>query len=199
MIRRLAEAREWRGDRTVSAAAARVGEFAQIQTTTPEYFSMTTVRLLGACLILGTSSLSAQRGATAPAEVVHADRLKHLGDSLTPGASRTAQIGRGPNFTYAITHRDTSGGLERHEAWTDILVILTGSATILSGGVQQGAKESSPGEWRGGTAAGATKQAMRAGDVVTTPAGTPHQMLLAPGERITYIAFKVAATPTRSP
>jgi mannose-6-phosphate isomerase-like protein (cupin superfamily) len=152
------------------------------------------IRSTISALLLATASvLHAQRGATAPAEVVHAARLKQLGDSLTPGASKTAQIGRGPNFTYAITHRDTSGGLERHDAWTDILVIETGSATILSGGVQEGATESSPGEWRGGTARGATKQAIRAGDVVTTPAGTPHQMLLAPGERITYIAFKVAA------
>jgi mannose-6-phosphate isomerase-like protein (cupin superfamily) len=138
-------------------------------------------------------ALPAQRGPMPPAEMVHSARLKQLGDSLTPGASRTAQLGRGPNFTYAITHRDTSGGLERHEAWTDILVIESGSATLLSGGVQEGATESSPGEWRGGTARGATRQALRAGDVVTTPAGTPHQMLLAPGERITYIAFKVAA------
>ena len=152
-------------------------------------------QLLVMILLATAGPLSAQRGATAPAEVVHAQRLKQLGDSLTPGASRTAQIGRGPNFTYAITHRDTSGGLERHEAWTDILVIETGSATILSGGVQEGATESSPGEWRGGTARGATRQAIRAGDVVTTPAGTPHQMLLAPGEKITYIAFKVAAPP----
>jgi mannose-6-phosphate isomerase-like protein (cupin superfamily) len=128
-----------------------------------------------------------------PADVVHAGRLKQLGDSLTPGASKTAQLGRGPNFTYAITHRDTSGGLERHDAWTDILVVQSGSATILTGGVQQGASQSGPGEWRGGTAVGATRQAIRAGDVVTTPAGTPHQFLLAPGERITYIAFKVAA------
>ena len=150
-------------------------------------------------LLAVTSPLWAQR-ATAPAEVVHAQRLKHLGDSLTPGASRTSQLGRGPNFTYAITHRDTSGGLERHDAWADLLVIETGSATILSGGVQEGATESSPGEWRGGTARGATRQAIRAGDVVTTPAGTPHQMLLAPGEQITYLAFKVAAPPAvRSP
>src|SRR5215475_4652698 len=98
-------------------------------------------------LLTAASPLPAQRAAMPPAEVVHADRLKHLGDSLTPGASRTAQIGRGPNFTYAITHRDTSGGLERHDAWTDILVIETGSATILSGSVQEGATESSPGEW----------------------------------------------------
>ncbi len=144
-------------------------------------------------LLSCASGLLAQRGPMPPAEMVHAARLKQLGDSLTPGASRTAQLGRGPNFTYAITHRDTSGGLERHEAWTDILVIESGSATLLSGGVQEGATETSPGEWRGGTARGATRQAIRAGDVVTTPAGTPHQMLLAPRERITYIAFKVAA------
>ena len=144
-------------------------------------------------LLACAGDLFAQRGPMPPAEMVHAARLKQLGDSLTPGASRTAQLGRGPNFTYAITHRDTSGGLERHDAWTDILVIESGSATLLSGGVQEGATESSPGEWRGGTARGATRQAIRAGDVVTTPAGTPHQMLLAPGERITYIAFKVAA------
>src|SRR6476661_11241850 len=104
-----------------------------------------------AILFLGPGvAVGAQRGTAAPSEVVRAQRLKHLGDSLTPGASRTAQIGRGPNFTYAITHRDTSGGLERHDAWTDILVIETGSATILSGGMQEGATESSPGEWRGG-------------------------------------------------
>jgi mannose-6-phosphate isomerase-like protein (cupin superfamily) len=144
-------------------------------------------------LLACAGHLLAQRGPMPPAEMVHAARLKQLGDSLTPGASRTAQLGRGPNFTYAITHRDTSGGLERHDAWTDILVIESGSATLLSGGVQEGATESSPGEWRGGTARGATRQALRAGDVVTTPAGTPHQMLLAAGERITYIAFKVAA------
>jgi mannose-6-phosphate isomerase-like protein (cupin superfamily) len=92
-------------------------------------------------------------------------------------------------------HRDTSGGLERHEAWTDVLIIQSGSATILSGGIQEGATESSPGEWRGGTARGATRQTVRAGDIVTTPAGTPHQMLLAPGERVAYVAIKVAAQP----
>ena len=107
--------------------------------------------LLAASLLAAASTLTAQNAPTPPAEVVRASRLKQLGDSITPGASRTAQIGRGPNFTYAITHRDTSGGLvERHDAWTDILVIQTGSATILSGGVQEGASETSPGEWVAG-------------------------------------------------
>ena len=144
-------------------------------------------------VLLVTSAAGAQTQSMPPADVVHAGRLKQLGDSLSPGASKTLQLGRGPNFTYAIAHRDTSNGLERHDAWTDILVVQSGSATILTGGRQQGAAESAPGEWRGGTAIGATRQVIRAGDVVTTPAGTPHQFLLAPGEKITYIVFKVAA------
>ena len=147
--------------------------------------------------LLVACTATAQSSPTPPAEVVRAARLKQLGDSITPGASRTAQIGRGPNFTYALTHRDSSGGLERHDAWTDILVIQSGSATYLSGGVQEGARETSPGEWRDGTARGATRQKIAAGDVVTVPAGTPHQFILSAGEQITYIAFKVAAPSRR--
>lgn len=146
-----------------------------------------------AAFLLVAGAAAAQSTPTPPAEVVRALRLAQLGDSITPGASRTAQIGRGPNFTYALTHRDSSGGLERHDAWTDILVIERGSATYLSGGVHEGARATTPGEWRGGTARGATRQRIAAGDVVTVPAGTPHQFILSPGESITYIAFKVAA------
>jgi len=140
--------------------------------------------------------LAAQR-TMPPSAVVSAGRLKQLGDSLAPLGSKSAPLGAGPSFTYAMWHRDTSGGLERHDAWNDILVVQSGSATILSGGTQDGATESTPGEWRGGTARGATRQVIRAGDVITTPAGTPHQMILAPGERISYIAIKVAAVPTK--
>ena len=150
--------------------------------------------LFALATLLVADVLPAQPRQTAPANVVRAERLKQLRDSLTPG-SKSVPLGQGSNFTYTIWHRDTSGGLERHEAWTDVLVIQSGSATILSGGVQEGASESSPGEWRGGTARGATRQVIRAGDIVTTPAGTPHQMVLAPGEQITYVVFKVAAQP----
>jgi mannose-6-phosphate isomerase-like protein (cupin superfamily) len=150
--------------------------------------------VVGISLFVSAASLSAQ-APVPPAEIVSAQRLKQLGDSLTPGASRTAQLGKGPGFTYGITHRDSSGGLERHDAWTDVFIVESGSATLLTGGVQVGATESSPGEWRGGTARGAVRAALHAGDMATIPAGTPHQLILAPGERITYVAVKVAAPP----
>lgn len=82
--------------------------------------------------------------------IMPAARLVAVGDSLSPGASRTAQLGRGPGYTYGLTHRDSSGGLKVHADWTDAFVIEGGSASVLSGGV---------------------------------------------GERVSYIAFKIATAP----
>ena len=131
-----------------------------------------------------------------PSEVVHAARLEQLGDSLAPAAGKSASLGRGPNYNFMLWHRDSSSAeLERHDAWSDIVIVRSGSATMLTGGTMDGAKETSTGEWRGGTSRGATRQRIGAGDIVTTPAGTPHQMLLGPGERITYVTIKVAAPP----
>lgn len=143
--------------------------------------------------------LTAQPKSAAPSHIVSAARLKHLADSLAPLGSKSAPLGQGATFVYTLWHRDASGGLERHDAWADVLVVQSGSATILAGGVQEGAAESSPGEWRGGTSRGATRQVIRPGDVITTPAGTPHQMILAPGEKISYIVFKIAAAQNRTP
>lgn len=152
---------------------------------------MRTVRLLTLALSFPLGALRAQSSA-APAEVVSAARLRALGDSLPAGASRTAQLGRGPGLTYALTQRDSSGTVERHDAWTDLFVVQRGSATLVSGGHVVGAREASPGEWRGGTVTGATPVVLHAGDIAIIPAGTAHQMLVAPGERVTYLAYKIA-------
>jgi mannose-6-phosphate isomerase-like protein (cupin superfamily) len=147
-----------------------------------------------ALLLVPSLRLAAQT-AMPPATITSGERLRAIGDSLTPGVARTAQLGRGIGYTYAVTHRDSSGGLEVHIDWTDIFVVQSGSATMLTGGIADNAREASPGEWRGGSALGATSAPIKPGDVVVIPAGTPHQMLLRPGERISYLAVKVAATP----
>jgi mannose-6-phosphate isomerase-like protein (cupin superfamily) len=143
---------------------------------------------------------SAQNPAAAPlpplsnqVQILPASRLAALSDSLPPGAARTAQLGRFEGLTNALTTRDSAGVHERHENFTDIFVVQKGSARLLYGGTVDGQKETStPGEWRGGTIRGGTTTALHPGDVVVIPAGIPHQMLLDPGERIAYLAFKVA-------
>jgi mannose-6-phosphate isomerase-like protein (cupin superfamily) len=124
--------------------------------------------------------------------------MRTIADSLPPGASRTAQLGRGDGYTFALTQRDSAGGVEVHMAWTDELVIQRGSATLLYGGAADGASETTPGELRGGTIRGGSRVALHPGDVVVIPAGTPHQMLVDPGMRVAYLAFKIAvAAPAR--
>src|SRR4051812_9806628 len=94
--------------------------------------------LFVATLVLVPPTLRAQSNGKVPSQVVSAARLKQLTDSLAPLGSKSAPLGQGANFTSALWHRNTSGGLERHEGWADVLVVQSGSATMLTGGVQEG-------------------------------------------------------------
>ena len=158
---------------------------------------------LAGLLLLGTRSAHAQtprasRTPMPPAQRLSPERLQTISDSLPRGASRTAPLGKGVNYTFALTRRDSAGTLEVHDGWTDVFLVQSGRATLQSGGIAEGAKESSPGEWRGGTATGASTMALRPGDVVVIPAGTPHRMSPEAGRRVGYVAFKIAATPAAS-
>jgi mannose-6-phosphate isomerase-like protein (cupin superfamily) len=126
-------------------------------------------------------------------QILPAARLSAIADSLPFGAVRTVQLGRFEGLANAINTRDSAGVHERHENFTDIFVVQKGSARLLYGGTADGARQTSTGEWRGGTIRGGTQTELRAGDVVVIPAGIPHQMLLNPGERFAYLSFKVAA------
>ncbi|MDB4882834.1 MAG: hypothetical protein JWL95_1600, partial [Gemmatimonadetes bacterium] len=113
-------------------------------------------------------------------QILPASRLAALSDSLGAGAVRTLQIGRFEGLTNGLTTRDSAGVHERHEGFTDIFVVQKGSARLLYGGTVEGQRETTPGEWRGGTIRGGTQSELRPGDVVVIPAGIPHQMLLNP-------------------
>ncbi|MEP6494898.1 MAG: hypothetical protein ABJF01_19585 [bacterium] len=71
------------------------------------------------CVLLAATAASGQ-SAPARTEIITAARLRAIADSLPPAASRTAQLGRGDGYTYALTQRDSSGGVESHAAWTDV-------------------------------------------------------------------------------
>ena len=156
--------------------------------------------VLGLALLACTSVARAQSPTAAPplppmsnaVQILPATRLAALTDSLPPGAIRSVQIARFPGLANALNTRDTSGVHERHEDFTDIFVIQRGSAHLLYGGTADGERLSSPGEWRGGTIRGGTQSEVHPGDIVVIPAGIPHQFVLAPGERIAYLSFKVA-------
>lgn len=143
--------------------------------------------------MVGVSTLTAQGGGAAPASIIKQAQLKAIADSLPAASLASVPLGRGSGYTYAFSHRDLTGAIEVHQAWTDVFVMQSGSATLFTGGTLTGARESAPGEWRDGTLSGATTAMVKPGDVVVIPAGTPHQFKLAPGEQVNYLTFKVAA------
>lgn len=94
-------------------------------------------------------------------------------------------------YTVIALRRTADGEAEVHAEWDDVMMIQEGAATLLSGGEVSGARQTAPGELRGGRIAGGARRELRPGEVVTVPAGLPHQMLVDAGQSITYLVVKV--------
>ena len=161
------------------------------------------ISLLTALALLGAGApavLSAQNPAPAaeqPAplltgvQILPASRLAALADSLPAGAINVRQIARFDGLSDMLGRRDTSGVSERHEQFADIFVVQRGRARLLYGGTAEGERSTESGEWRGGTIRNGSESEIGPGDIVVIPAGIPHHLLLAPGERFYYFVIKV--------
>ena len=100
-----------------------------------------------------------------------------------------------PQHFAMLLFRSRSGEAEVHERLADLFVVLSGTATLVTGGVVAGARTVAPGETRGASIEGGVSQTLRAGDVAHVPAGTPHQMLLKGEETIASLVMKVQEIP----
>jgi len=98
-------------------------------------------------------------------------------------------IADGAAFNFSLRMRDKPGKVEAHAQWNDEIIIQEGEVLLRYGGTSVNAKESAPGETLGDSMTGGESRLMRPGDIVTIPAGMPHQMLVqTPTMR--YILFK---------
>ncbi|MFZ0340235.1 MAG: cupin domain-containing protein [Terracidiphilus sp.] len=99
-----------------------------------------------------------------------------------------------PQHFAMLSFRSRSGEVEVHERFADLFVVLSGAATLMTGGTVTGARMVAPGETRGNSIDGGTPQNLRPGEVAHVPAGTPHQMLLKGEDTITCLVMKVQET-----
>jgi mannose-6-phosphate isomerase-like protein (cupin superfamily) len=95
------------------------------------------------------------------------------------------------NHLLEITHREKDGRAELHKIKADVMVIQSGTATLISGGEVIDPAPTAPNEIQGSGIKGGEKHTVSPGDVIEIPAGVPHQFLLAPGTQITYLVVKV--------
>ena len=96
-----------------------------------------------------------------------------------------------PRHAAMLSFRSRSGEVEVHEKFADLFCVLAGTATLVTGGAVSGARTVAPGETRGDSIEGGTRQELKAGDVAHVPAGTPHQMLLSGDKTVTCFVLKI--------
>jgi mannose-6-phosphate isomerase-like protein (cupin superfamily) len=120
------------------------------------------------------------------------ERAQHLRDLAAKGdGSASETLEKYPHHYTMLAFRQHNGGGELHQNFADIFFILDGHASVLTGGSLVDQKSSAPGEIRGKSVEGGSRQELKAGDVVHIPAGVPHQMLVSEGDSVTYFVVKV--------
>ena len=98
--------------------------------------------------------------------------------------------GSGWNYMVHTSHRTEAGQAEIHTRDTDIIYIVDGSATFITGGTAVDLKVTAPDEERGAQIEGGTTYQLAKGDVITVPAGTPHWFKKVSGS-LNYYTVKV--------
>jgi glc operon protein GlcG len=78
------------------------------------------------------------------------------------------------NYMVHASHRDAPGQVEIHELDTDIVYVLEGTATLVTGGTPMDVKTIAPHELRGQSATGGETRRLVPGDVVIIPSNMPH-------------------------
>ena len=96
------------------------------------------------------------------------------------------------NYKVHASHRDDHGIVEVHTRDTDIIYMLDGSATLVTGGAIIGGKPIEPEEIRGTDVRGGESHTVSKGDVIVVPHNTPHWFKEVTGP-LNYYVVKVRA------
>ena len=78
------------------------------------------------------------------------------------------------NYMVHASRRDKPGMAEIHTWETDVIYVLEGSATFVTGGTLVDPKTTEPGQIRGPSIQGGETRRLAKGDVIIVPNGVPH-------------------------
>lgn len=155
--------------------------------------------LLAAAAIVLASAASAQTppasaphdpAVTFPTSDLHAQIEKLIPAAKEKGSSGSTIEDYG-SYKIQLSVRTSSGGGEIHAHWDDVMIVQEGSATLVTGGTIVDGKTNGDGETHGSKIENGDSRTIQPGDVVTVRAGTPHQLILAPGTTYGAVVVKV--------
>lgn len=111
---------------------------------------------------------------------------KEVDDGFAKGAVLFNGEG-GRNYMVHASRREAPGMVEVHTRDTDILYVLKGSATIVTGGAMTGGKNIAADEIRGSEITGGAEQKLVPGDAMIIPNGVPHWFREVQGPFLYYV------------
>ena len=114
-------------------------------------------------------SFTSAAAATMPAAVTYLDNTK-VADAFARGMPLLEVDG----YKIHASRRDGPGMAEIHDVETDVVYVLDGAATLVTGGTVVDGKRTEPGQIRGAAIEGGQSRRIGKGDVVVIPNGTPH-------------------------
>jgi quercetin dioxygenase-like cupin family protein len=111
-------------------------------------------------------------------------------DKVAAALSKGGSLVTAPDLTVSGSHRDKAGQVELHEKETDVIHVIEGEATFVTGGSMVGGKTTKPGQMVGADIKGGETHHLTKGDVIVVPAGTPHWFKEVP-HSVSYFVVKV--------
>jgi glc operon protein GlcG len=93
----------------------------------------------------------------------------------------------GENYMVHASRREKPGMSEVHELDTDIIYVLDGTASFVTGGNSVESKMVAANEFRGTSIDGGETRQLKKGDVVIVPKGTPHWFKQVDGAFLYYV------------
>lgn len=119
--------------------------------------------------LAGARALTASHAQAPAAPVTYLDK-----DRVAAAFAKGAPLLEVDGYKVHASRREKPGLVEVHEHETDVVYVLEGTATLVTGGRLVDPKEIAPGEIRAGDVEGGEAHKLARGDVVIIPPNTPH-------------------------
>jgi uncharacterized protein GlcG (DUF336 family) len=136
-----------------------------------------------------TSKSMATETAIAPGETLHL-----RSENVSAAFAKGMPLVENQQFKVHASRREMPGEAEVHQCDTDIIHVLEGSATFVTGGTVDTGKLIAAGEIRGTMIRDGQTQTLHKGDVIVVPHGTPHWFKDVNGPLLYYVV-KVTTAP----
>ena len=150
--------------------------------------------LAGAAAVAGRAEAGArqgnQPGSTPPATTATFIDAKTVSADFAKGMPLLETTG----YKVHASRRVEPGQAEIHTLDTDVIYVVEGSATLVTGGKAIDAREIAPNEIRGSKIEGGEEHQISKGQVIVIPNGVPHQFTTVTGELHYFVCKPTALT-----